>query len=294
MPGSPTLCSSTNRRWSGCKRRVLKRAKGLAAAHSCLSPKERQCEKSAGFRPARVGKWAREEAARVFWADVWWNRVLRCVSVGAREGVLPQSAFDFMFLNCTRRKTLFKAEATVLKDPLAEILLAVSVCLACPAGEAQTPDPLQPFDTVLECSSDPDLWEPRACPSLLLPYIELCRVCVPAEVFLTFFFPTDPAHDVRPCSCLCVASLLAFLSPLHRLRADCVTKGVLGAVHSCRWLESTLRRSYSSAVAWLVSTGTCLVMWLPLPCLLSARLGWRVAIEPACSCTLQGTTSSGA
>lgn len=96
----------------------------------------------------------------------------RNVSIGAREGVLPQSAFDFMFLKCTRKQNgLNKAEATVLKDPLAEIPLTVLVCMACPAREAQTPNPFQPFDTVLECPSDVGLWEPRACPSLLFPCI---------------------------------------------------------------------------------------------------------------------------
>lgn len=96
------------------------------------------------------------------------------MSIGAREGVLPQSALDFMVLKCTREKKksgLNKAEAAVLKDPFAEIPLTVLVCVACPAGEAQTPNPPQPFDVILACPSDVGLWEPRACPSLLFPYI---------------------------------------------------------------------------------------------------------------------------
>lgn len=88
------------------------------------------------------------------------------------KGVLPQSAFDFMFLKHTREQNgLNEAEATVLKDPLAEIPLTVLVCMAWPARGAQTPNSFQPFDTVPECPSDMGLWEPRARPSLLLPYI---------------------------------------------------------------------------------------------------------------------------
>lgn len=88
------------------------------------------------------------------------------------KGVLPQSAFDFMFLKHTREQNgLNEAEATVLKDPLAEIPLTVLVCMAWPARGAQTPNSFQPFDTVPECPSDMGPWEPRACPSLLLPCI---------------------------------------------------------------------------------------------------------------------------
>lgn len=175
----------------------------------------------------------------------------RNVSVGAREGVQPQSAFDFMFLKCTRKQNgLNKAEAIVLKDPLAEIPLTVLVCMACPVREAQTPNPFQLFGTVLECPSDMGLWEPRACPSLLLPQIWLCRVYAPAEGFL--IFSTGPAHDTPLCSHLCMASLLAlFLSPLIDSGYTLCYRGVFGVVHSCAWLTWSQHLRETTGVQWV-------------------------------------------